>query len=109
MYRSALFASFCDICIYLTIAFVAINLKNVIRDREIFMPSTPHTIKISFLVFMITWLATYIACKMGISTIVNGWDKPSKPWGRVPGTLVVASITSLLAFIILLFAGQIYG
>ena len=58
------------------------------------------------IIFMITWATTYVACRLGATTITNGWGE--ERWGRIPGTLVVATLTCLLSFIVLLFMGQVH-
>lgn len=110
IHRPALYPSFRDTIINLVTILVVINIRMLIDGSELIVPKTPHGFLILFIIFFVTWMATYVACKLGATTFTDDWYDPSKYWYRgIPGTLAVGMITMLLTFLILVFIDQLHA
>ena len=102
---SALWAGSLDTAEFAAVFVVVVLLQRLRRGHAITIP-TGRTLTLTVAVLFVVWSATVVACRFGASTTGDYLGgPPSGLRSRVPGTLVVAGITGLVAFIVLLFAG----
>lgn len=103
--ESVLWASLRDTVLIAGMTLLIAVFQRARRGRPVEIPSG-RTLTLMLVGFAIVWAVTFVACSMGATTSSDDLGGPSSgPKARMPGTLVVATITGMLTFIAMLFAG----
>src|ERR1700690_91216 len=89
--RSPLWISFRDMVAYFLLFVVFSIFHDLRRGRDPFS-LTLLNMKIISIIFVISWVAVYIGCRFGVTTITNGWGDSGGLSGRGPGTMVISFI-----------------
>jgi hypothetical protein len=102
-----LWRAFRDTGIYLFAALAALEIKIFFRKNH-FITFTAQGVRNFFIIFFVVWLANCIAVVCSSTTLSDDLGGPTSGYSaKVPATLVVTTIVGFLAFIVLLFMGQI--